>query len=114
MKKIFFIPSSTEELLERLKPYKDRCFPTGAVNLYKYVTNNRDKIDYAEYKKKGYYVGSGAIESGNTVVVQRRCKQAGMKWNKKNAQYMLMLRAKAESGLWASRVQPLITPVAAA
>jgi hypothetical protein len=27
--------SRTEELLERLKPYKNRDLPTGAVNLYK-------------------------------------------------------------------------------
>ena len=37
-----------------------------------------NKIDYKEYKEKGYFVGSGAIGSGNKIVVQRRCKQAGM------------------------------------
>jgi hypothetical protein len=67
----------------------------------------------AEYKKKGYYVGSGAIESGNKVVVQGRCKQAGMMQDEKNAHYTLALRAKTESGLWASRVQPLIVPATA-
>jgi hypothetical protein len=72
------------------------------------VNNNRDKIDYAGYKEKGYYVGSGAIESGNKVVVQRRCKQAGMRWDERNAQYMLALRAKTESGQWAAKVVPLI------
>jgi hypothetical protein len=37
-----------------------------------------------------------------------------MMWDEKNAQYMLALRAKTESGLGASRVQPLIIPAAAA
>jgi hypothetical protein len=47
----------------------------------------------------GYYIGSGPIESGNKSVVQQRCKQAGMMWDKKNAQYMLALSVKTESGL---------------
>jgi hypothetical protein len=101
--------SKTEELLERLQPYKGKSFPPGVPNIYGYVNNNRDKIDYARYKAQGYYVGSGAIESGNKVVVERRCKQAGMRWDERNAQYMLALRAKTESGLWPSKVEPLIT-----
>jgi hypothetical protein len=100
--------SKTEELVERLRPYKDKSFPPGVPNIYSHVNNNRDKIDYAEYKGKGYYIGSGAIESGNKVVVERRCKQAGMRWDERNAQYMLALRAKTESGLWPSKVEPLI------
>lgn len=89
-------------------PYKGKSYPARVPNLYTYVNNNRDKIDYAGYKEKGYYVGSGAIESGNKVVVQRRCKQAGMRWDERNAQYMLALRAKTESGQWAAKVVPLI------
>ncbi|MDR0685704.1 MAG: ISKra4 family transposase, partial [Spirochaetaceae bacterium] len=77
--------SKTEELLERLVEYKGRSLPTGVPNLYGYVNNNREKIDYGEYRKQGYYVGSGPIESGNKVVVQRRCKQAGMRWDETNA-----------------------------
>ena len=38
-----------------------------------------DKIDYPEYMAQGYFVGSGAMESANKVLVQRRLKQAGMK-----------------------------------
>jgi hypothetical protein len=56
------------------------------------------------YKEKGYYVGSGAIESGNKVVLQKRLKLAGMRWNELPAQYLLSLRAKYESGLWLESV----------
>jgi hypothetical protein len=35
------------------------------VNLHTCVKNNREKIGYADYREKGYYTGSGPIESGN-------------------------------------------------
>jgi hypothetical protein len=100
--------SQGPDILKELDPYKDKVFPSGVPNLWKYVQNNLHKIDYAAYKEKGYYVGSGPIESGNKTVVQKRCKQTGMMWDKINAQYMLSRRAKEESHLWAAQVQPLL------
>jgi hypothetical protein len=72
----------------------------NVVNLAQYINNNIDRIDYLKYRNCGYYVGSGMIESGNKVVVQKRLKQAGMRWGQKGAQYMATLRAKYESNLW--------------
>jgi hypothetical protein len=100
--------SQGQDILNEVEPYKDKVLPSGVPNLWKYVHNNRHKIDYAAYREKGYYIGSGPIESGNKTVVQKRCKQTGMMWNKTNAQYMLSLRAKEGSRLWVSRVQPLL------
>ncbi len=82
--------------------------PTGIPNVLGYIKNNIEKIDYKEYKEKGYFVGSGAIESGNKVVLQRRCKQAGMRWGVNGAQYILTLRAKWESNLWEQEVAEVI------
>jgi hypothetical protein len=73
---------------------------SGAVNLREYIEHNRKRINYREYREKGYFVGSGAIESGNKTVVQRRLKQAGMRWSVKGAQAVLSLCAKRASGLW--------------
>ena len=70
------------------------------VNLYGYINNNIGNIDYAKYLKKGYFIGSGAVESGNKIVLQRRLKQAGMRWNTKTARSLLTLITKEESGLW--------------
>ena len=75
--------------------------PPGVVNLRTYLKNNMDKINYPEYRAKGYFVGSGAIESANKVIVQRRLKQSGMRWSVSGAQAVLTLRAKVESRLWA-------------
>lgn len=94
-----------EEAL-RLLPKKEKL-PTGVVNLRTYVKNNMDKIKYPEYKAKGYFVGSGAIESANKVILQRRLKQSGMRWGVPGAQAVLTLRAKVESRLWDSDVKAL-------
>jgi len=55
---------------------------------------------YAAYEQKGYFIGSGAIESGNKIILQDRLKRAGMRWNTQTAQAMLTLKTKSESGLW--------------
>ena len=99
-----FKNSEIKEAIDILKKFKNRKLPKGTVNLYKYVNNNIDKIDYKQYTEKGYYVGSGAIESGNKVVLQKRLKLAGMRWNEATAQHLLTLRSKFESGLWADCV----------
>ena len=92
------------EVLKIVGKYKNRKLPKGVVNLYTYLENNFERIDYKTYIEKGYYVGSGAIESGNKVVLQKRMKLAGMRWDELSAQYLLSLRAKFESGLWDSSV----------
>jgi hypothetical protein len=93
-----------EEALESLKEYAGKTYGAGIVNPHTYITHNKKKVDYGEYKRQGYCIGSGAIESGNKSVVQKRCKQAGMRWNLPNVQTMVTLRAKWESKLWKSSV----------
>jgi hypothetical protein len=81
-------------------PATQNKLPSGTVNIKTYIENNIDKINYKEYKKKGYYIGSGPIESANKTIVQRRLKQSGMRWSVDGAQSILMLRAKVESNKW--------------
>ena len=97
-----------EDVLKHLEEYKDIPSKQGRVNLYTYISNNRNNINYPSYKDQGLFVGSGAIESGNKVVLQNRLKLPGMRWNIRTAQYVLSLKAKLESGLWDSEVVPLV------
>jgi len=92
------------EVLKIVGKYRNRKLSKSVVNLYTYLENNFERIDYKTYIEKGYYIGSGAIESGNKVVLQKRMKLAGMRWGELSAQYLLSLRAKFESGLWDSSV----------
>lgn len=93
------------EIYEELKLYEDLKIPTGVVNLSTYIKNNENKMDYRTYESNGWFVGSGAIESSNKTVVQKRLKQAGMRWSVNGAQFLLALRAKIESSLWESDVR---------
>lgn len=55
---------------------------------------------YAQFRKRGVALGSGAIESAIRRVVNLRLKGNGMLWHVKNAEAMLVLRAAALSGRW--------------
>jgi len=101
--------SQYKHVLRELEPYKDSK-PNGCtVNLYGYISNNIRNIDYAAYIERGYFIGSGAIESGNKLILQDRLKRAGMRWNTATAQAMLTLKTKAESNIWFRDVeQPFI------
>ena len=87
----------SKDVLKELNPDENY---SNCVNLYHYITVHCDHINYPEYKRKGYFCGSGAVESGNKVVLQKRLKQAGMRWETETAQYLLTLKSKYESGRW--------------
>lgn len=87
-------------LLKTLEPYKDKELPPGILNFYTYVSNHKDCMNYPAYKQKGYFVGSGAIESGNIRLMQNRMKLQGMRWKLVSGQGMLSLKAKYESNKW--------------
>jgi hypothetical protein len=93
------------EVATALEPLAARHGEGAPVNLLGYIRNNERNLDYPAYEEKGYFIGSGAIESGNKVVLQDRLKRAGMRWNVETAQAMLTLKAKAESGLWHKDVE---------
>lgn len=98
---IYYIKTGqTKKALKKItcSPLPDKS--RNVVNLEGYIRNNIERIKYLEYKNKGYYIGSGMIESGNKIVVQKRMKQAGMRWSVDGGQYMAVLRAKHESKLW--------------
>jgi len=88
-----------EQLLEQLKDKQElRSRKEFIDEKLKYFMNNKEKMRYEMYKEKGLCIGSGAIESANKYVVQRRLKQAGMKWDEENANYMAHLRAEYING----------------
>ena len=74
--------------------------PTGVPNLFVYLTNNRNRMNYKAFQQMGLKVGSGAIESGNKKVIQQRMKQSGMRWGVQTGQTIASLRAKNASGRW--------------
>lgn len=57
-----------------------------------YLTTRIDMIDYPHFRRQQVPIGSGIAESGNNVVMQRRMKQAGMRWAETSLNPMLTLR----------------------
>lgn len=57
-------------------------------------------MKYAQFRKRGVALGSGAIESAIRRVVNLRLKGNGMLWEVANAEAMLVLRSAALSGRW--------------
>jgi len=62
-----------------------------------YYQKNSYRMKYDEYRKAGYCIGSGAIESAISTVVQQRCKLVGQRWTQRVAA-VLNLRAAFKSG----------------
>jgi hypothetical protein len=69
--------------------------------LARYLTTNRDRMRYQTFRAAGYSIGSGAVESAVSYVVQQRMKRVGMHWRARGADAMLALRSLYRStGAW--------------
>jgi hypothetical protein len=65
-----------------------------------YFKTNKHRMRYDELRKKGYFIGSGITESSCKHLVGTRLKQAGMHWDKQQAQAILQLRLARLNGRW--------------
>jgi hypothetical protein len=57
-------------------------------------------LDYPHFRRCGYPIGSGSVESGHKRVVQRRLKGAGMRWAEHHLDPMLALRDLVCNDRW--------------
>jgi hypothetical protein len=74
---------------------------TAVKDLSRYLTTNRERMRYATFRAQGYHIGSGAVESAVSYVVQQRMKRVGMRWRAAGADAMLALRSIYRStGAW--------------
>ena len=69
-----------------------------------YFLNHRDRIRYAYFRKQGYQIGSGTIESAAKQIGIMRMKVPGAIWNESNAPRIAKARASflSHSSNWAS------------
>jgi hypothetical protein len=63
-----------------------------------YFKENAARMNYAEFKKQGLFVGSGVIEAGCKNVIGKRLKQSGMHWSVRGANAIITLRCEILSG----------------
>ena len=63
-----------------------------------YVTRNRDRMRYPEFRAQGLCVSSGVVEAGCKVAIGTRLKRAGMHWTVPGADAIIALRCCKLSG----------------
>jgi hypothetical protein len=82
---------------EHLNPQREDDPAQKAVTYY---SNNRQRMDYANYRKQGYQIGSGSMESGCKQIGLGRLKIAGARWGRDGVRQVAKARAAYLSGDW--------------
>ena len=57
-----------------------------------YFEDRKEQMRYAEFRKKGFFVGSGVVEAGCRSLIGKRLKQSGMFWSLKGANAIIASR----------------------
>lgn len=65
-----------------------------------YFETNASRMRYPEFRAKGLFVGSGAIEAGCKAVIGSRLKASGMFWTVRGANDIIALRCCRFNGLF--------------
>lgn len=73
---------------------------TAIADAHDYLKSRLSMIAYATFHELGHPIGSGASESANKLVVERRLKGPGMHWQPDNLNPMLALTNAAANHRW--------------
>ena len=65
-----------------------------------YFERNKGRMRYADFRKRGLFVGSGVLEAGCRTVIGQRLKQSGMHWTVRGANSIIPLRCNIMSNRW--------------
>jgi hypothetical protein len=55
---------------------------------------------YRTFRRKGYFIGSGAMEGACRHIVAQRTKLSGMRWSCSGAEHVLAFRCLIKSNLF--------------
>jgi uncharacterized protein UPF0236 len=81
-----------------------RMQPTSEValkaidNCWVYLNDHRGRTDYGKFRRGGYPLGSGGIESSNKFICHVRLKRSGAWWYEASSNEMLALRCAKYNG----------------
>ena len=71
---------------------------TDIVRELGHFRNNRKRMGCSEAADAGHPIGSGAVESGNRMLVTQRLKRSGQRWGRDGGQGVLTFRSLLKSG----------------
>ena len=75
--------------------------------LLSYYRNHEYRMQYGTFRKQGYLIGSGPIESAIRQVIQQRLKLSGQRWTMQGAQQVANLRVAQKSNQWHKVLQAI-------
>lgn len=65
-----------------------------------FLRENRERMRYAEFLRRGLPIGSGPVEAGCKTIATARLKRSGMRWSHEGGQNVLNLRCHLKSNRW--------------
>ncbi len=88
-----------EQLLTWRRPLRSQTKKAEADRLINYILERREMINYPEFQKRGWQIGSGPTES-RCKTSTSRLKGRGRRWNMPNAEAIAALTTLRDSGQW--------------
>ena len=85
-----------DAILTELRAHSETC--EEARKCIDYLTRNRHRMRYPEFRAAGLCVSSAVVESGCKLVIGARLKRAGMRWTVAGANAIIALRCCILSG----------------
>ena len=83
--------------LRRMQAQSDET-EKAIANCWDYLNEHRGRTTYRQFRRGGYPVGSGGIESSNKFICHVRLKRSGAWWYEVNSNQMLALRCAKYNG----------------
>lgn len=101
-----------EKVLAMLEGLESECAKAGVATEYgkarTYFRNHVGRMNYPEYLRKGWQIGTGAVESACKRLINQRLCMGGMRWGEFGGDKLARLRALSRSdpeqwdGFWAA------------
>ena len=83
--------------LQRMQPTSEDALK-AIDNCWVYLNDHRDRTHYRKFRRGGYPLGSGGMESANKFICHVRLKRSGAWWYEVNSNQMLALRCAKYNG----------------
>jgi len=99
------LSSHSEEIIQQLENKASKLSRSSQAaktlhSVANYLRRNQPYMDYAEYLRRGWPIGTGVIEGTCRHLIKDRMELSGMRWTKTGAGALLALRSVNENGDW--------------
>jgi hypothetical protein len=93
--------------LRRMQPTSEEALK-AIDNCWVYLNDHRGRTHYRTFRRGGYPLGSGGMESSNKFICHVRLKRSGAWWYEENSNQMLALRCAKYNGTFHQLFTPLL------